>query len=180
MGLQLQKQQRDVNQQNENDHDQQSQFLNKDNSNRASPRDRRKTLTPSKTSDKTLLIGSSILHGINPKGLKHGVHKHSKSGATIQSTKDDITMYDLKNFQRVIIYTGGNDASRKTDIELFEERYCQLVEFIRKQHPACKVDMCTVCPREDVDVTDYNKIIAEIAETYSLKCVDIYTAFTDN
>jgi prefoldin subunit 5 len=138
-----------------------------------------KSPSKSNASGKTLLVGSSILHGINPKGLKVGVHKHSKSGATIQVLKDDVSMYDIKAFQHIIIYSGGNDASRRTDPELFEERYSQLIEHIKKENPDCEISLCTVCPREDTNVEEYNKLIVDIANYYNVKCIDVYRAFLD-
>jgi lysophospholipase L1-like esterase len=86
----------------------------------------------------------------------------------------------LKAFKHAVIYAGGNDSSQNTDIELFEERYCQLIESIHNQNPSCEISLCTVCPRKDTDVTDYNKIITDIAKLYNLQCINVYDAFTDS
>ena len=68
----------------------------------------------------------------NPKGIERGILKHSKSGAKISNVRvvDDIGTYNLKSFDAVVVSVGGNDASSKTEIELFEEKYDQF----RQQH----------------------------------------------
>ena len=64
---------------------------------------------------KTLLIGDSILNRINTRGLEKGVQKHSKSGAKISDIVEDITSYDMKSFQALVVSVRGNDASGKTE-----------------------------------------------------------------
>ena len=56
-----------------------------------------------------------------------GVQKHSKSGANVKDTIDDITLYNMKSFRSVVLYVGGNDSSSGIDIKLFEEKYDELV-----------------------------------------------------
>ncbi len=72
--------------------------------------------------NKTLLVGDSIINGVNEKGLIAGVHKRSVSGATVQTIVIKLSMYDLKSFDTVIIHCGENDAANGTDMELFEEK----------------------------------------------------------
>ncbi len=75
-----------------------------------------------------LLIGDSILKGVNTRGLQQGtgVQKHSTSGATLHTLIDEIVRYDLRTFSHVIIYIGGNDVANKVNMELFEETYDHL------------------------------------------------------
>ena len=64
------------------------------------------------TSSDTLLIGDSVFHEINPKGLKSSVYKHSVSGAEIVTVHSDIKRFDLKRFSSIIVvYVGSNDVS---------------------------------------------------------------------
>ena len=81
------------------------------------------SLTQQPQHTKTLLIGDSILHPINSKGLIRGLHKHSRGGATVSDIINDIALYDLSQFQTIIISVGGNDSANGIDEELFEEKY---------------------------------------------------------
>ena len=51
---------------------------------------------------KTLLIGDSILKGINYRGLKNGVKICARSGALINDLWDEISVYDMKSFGRLL------------------------------------------------------------------------------
>ena len=52
----------------------------------------------------------SLLHGINTKGLVKHVQKHSKGVATVKALSEEIVVYDLTVFNKIIIYVGGNDC----------------------------------------------------------------------
>lgn len=75
---------------------------------------------------KTLIIGDSIIKGINEKGLKHNVLCHGISGATLQTVAEQVQLYDLQNFSTVILSVGGNDLANGRDPEYIEERFDQL------------------------------------------------------
>ena len=113
--------------------------------------------------EKTLLIGSSILHPINTKGLIRGTHKHARSGATISDITNDIGMYDLTAFQNIIISVGGNDSARKTEEELFEEKYDQLISLIKTSSPESTIYICKIAPRGDTDVSSVNTCIERLS-----------------
>ena len=82
---------------------------------------------PAQTAKKSLLIGDSIICGINKEGLKEHVYQHGISGATVKAILDEIKMYDLQQLSHVMIYVGGNNAPNKSDIEAFEHLYGQLL-----------------------------------------------------
>ena len=44
-----------------------------------------------------------------------------------------LKVYDIRNFPHFIIHVGRIDASSRTDVEYFEERYDQVVKYIEKQ-----------------------------------------------
>ena len=81
--------------------------------------------TPSR--GKLLLIGDSILNGINTKGLVKCVQKHAKGGATAKDLLDEISVYDMRNFEACLIYVGGNDCAKGTRVESLAETYDQLL-----------------------------------------------------
>ena len=127
--------------------------------------------------DKTLLIVSSIIHGINPKGLKKGVFKHAKSGAGIQQIAEELQYFDLGQFNKIIVYIGGNDISRGITDENFQIAYTSLVDQIRQKSPYCELLLCELAPRSDVDVTEINMIINDVASKFGVTCLELFGAF---
>lgn len=125
----------------------------------------------------TLLIGDSIVSGINPKGLKSSVHKHGIPGGTIDSVLRDIKVFDLKQFANIIIYIGGNDTANGTDMEYFEEKFDQLLTYIKQKNSSCKVLLVNCCPRQDVDTTTVNYIIYSLSEYHHMDLIDADHAF---
>ena len=72
------------------------------------------------------------------------VQKRSKSGAKVRDIIEDITLYNIKSFSSVVLFIGGNDSSSGTDIELFEEKYVQLVSLIKTSNPDCHLYLCFI------------------------------------
>ena len=124
---------------------------------------------------RTLLIGDSILNPINPKGIERGILKHSKSGAKISNVVDDIGTYNLKSFDAVVVSVGGNDASSKTDIELFEEKYDQFISIVKAENPDCELYLCYISPRGDTDVRNYNECISQLGKYWEKHKVTLIT-----
>ena len=54
---------------------------------------------------------------MNRKGLKCYVECQSIPGATIDVLLEKIKIYDIKNFDNIIIYVSGNDAAQNRDTE---------------------------------------------------------------
>ena len=135
------------------------------------------TFRPKPTTKKILLMGDSLISGINKNGLKEKVYKHGISGATIDTLIEEIEMYDLQNFSHIILNVGGNNASNKTDCEYFEEKYDQLICFIKEKKKDCKIVLVNSCPRGDADVSQINEIISELADQHEIMLVDAYKAF---
>ena len=124
------------------------------------------------TTPKTLIIGDSIINGINPRGLKNYVHCSGISGATVETVHEKMSVYNLKNFTNVIIYVGGNDVSNGSNVEYVEEKYDQLLQYIKDNNGDISITLCTVCPRKDADVTDLNEIVTALSEEYSTQLVE--------
>ena len=121
------------------------------------------TRTETTSRGKLLLIGDSILNGVNTKGLVKGIQKHSKGRATVNDLIEEISVYDVRNFETCIIYIGGNDCANRTDVKTFVNAYDQLISLIKTTNPACKVYLCEIAPRGDVDVTGFNKGIDRLS-----------------
>ena len=137
-----------------------------------------KPSVPAQTAKKSLLIGDSIICGINKEGLKEHVYQHGISGAKVKTILNEIKMYDLQQFSNVVIYVGGNNASNKTDIETFEDLYGQLLEHI-KEKSECRIILVNSCPRGDTDTSTVNSVIRRLSEYHNTELVDSYKAFYD-
>lgn len=129
---------------------------------------------------KTLLIGDSLLSGVNVKGLKSYVHCQPIPGATINKVKEKISMYDLNQFKDIIIYCGGNDSAESENSDNFKTAYEQLLQDIKNKNPDCKLYLCNSCPRGDTDTRGYNIVIKTLAESLGHGFVNAYDAFYDS
>ena len=125
----------------------------------------------------TLLIGDSILSGVNRKGLKRSVECQPIPGATLEKLLEKIKIYDLKNFENIIIYVAGNDASQKKDIEYIEEKYEQLINYIKSKNPTVTIYLCGVCPRGDTSVIELNEVIKRLNEVHKTVFIDTFKNF---
>lgn len=133
---------------------------------------------PTSSTKKILLIGDSIITGVNKQGLKDNVYRHGISGATVKTLLNEIEVYDLKQFSHAVIYIGGNNASNGTDIKHFEEMYRKLLTHIKLKSD-CKMVLVNSCPRGDTDTSAVNNVIRRLSEHYEAEFVDAYKAFYD-
>ena len=83
---------------------------------------------------KTLLIGDSLLSGVNGKGLKSYGHCQPIPGARINKVKEKISMYDLSQFKHIIIYCGGYDSAESENSDSFRKAYEFLLQYIRSKN----------------------------------------------
>ena len=135
--------------------------------------------TSNEHSNRTLLIGDSLLSGVNKKGLKDDVHCQPLPGATIEIIKDKISMFDISKFKNVVIYVGGNDAANSDNTETFIKRYKDVITSIKKKNKDCRIYLCSSCPRGDAEVHKFNGEIEKLATENSVRFIDIYPAFYD-
>ena len=126
-----------------------------------------------------LLLGDSIIKGVNTKGLANGVHKHSISGGNIQQLIDEINLYDLKVFSTIIIYIGGNNVARGDNPSITEEKYDELISLIKCSNRSCKIILCSIAPRTDADVSNFNQAVAKLAMHWRCQNVDYVSSTHD-
>ena len=62
----------------------------------------------------------------------------------------------LRDFSDVILYVGGNDVSGRKPLETLRQELHDVVLYLLDQH--CRVHLCTVCSRTDVDVRPLNEL----------------------
>ena len=102
----------------------------------------------------TLLVGSSILKGVQTKDLNSDTAVRSFSGATTVSLKEKLQEYDIQKCKTVILHVGGNDADDEDSLETFCDNYIELLESL-----ACDDRLLIVSgllPRKSVDLEPYN------------------------
>ena len=140
------------------------------------------TKSNAQTSGNRILIsGDSILSGINQKGHSRNVMSQSFPGATVETILNKIVMYNLSQFESVVIYVGGNDTARSTDpdMEYFEEKYEQLIKYIQNQNQSCVIYLCNICPRDDVELNRTNDVIKGLSSVHGAVYIDTNNGFFD-
>ena len=148
--------------------------------NKASDKPIKPVISHRPTPSKTLLIGDSILSGINKKGLNKNVECHPISGATVDILIDKIRIYDLKCFENIVIYVAGNDCANvdsDMDYATIEEKYDQLLNYISEKSPESNIYLCSLCPRVDTLVKDINEIIKRLCQDHQGTFIDVHKAF---
>ena len=125
----------------------------------------------------TLLIGSSMIKGVNIKGLKKGTLTHAKEGAGIESITEEIKLFDLRKFTNIIIYIGGNDAADGMNTDNFESKYNKLLQNVQLKNPNCEILLCELCPRYDVDVREFNNVIYQVALDTGAIMIQLFSTF---
>lgn len=135
--------------------------------NQKSPIYNQNTASSSYQQKRILIIGSSILKGINYRGLRKGVKIWSRPGARVPDLLEELSIYDLKSFEKIIICIGGNDCASKVHVQAFQDKYNELISFIKNANESCTVYLGKILPRGDVDVTEFNRSIQRVAENWA-------------
>ena len=91
----------------------------------------------------------------------------------IKDIWDEISVYDLTYFKNVVLCVGGNDSSSRTEASSFEDKYDELLGFIKAANDACNIYVCKVVPRGDVDVTGINSSIERVVNHRRMQQVKI-------
>ena len=107
--------------------------------NQKSPIYNQNTASSSYQQKRILFIGSSILKGINYRGLRKGVKICSRPGARVPDLLEELSIYDLKSFEKIIICIGGNDCASKVHVQAFQDKYNELISFIKNANESCTV-----------------------------------------
>ena len=139
----------------------------------------RSSLQDKKNQKDIRLIGDSLFSSINPKGLKQGVFQQGIPGAKVDDMLHQVKVFNINQFSHVIIFVGGNDASSGSDTEYFEERYEQVIQYLKQVYGLCKIYLCSVCPRSDTDISDVNEAIHRICQHNGIHMIDLNEAFFD-
>ena len=128
---------------------------------------------PQKT--KTLIVGNSIIKGIQPRGLSRNVDQYTCPGAIITGIGNKIHQLDMSLYSNVILYVGGNDVNCGKRLEASRVELLKLIRYI--QHLQSNVHVCTVSPRVDADVRYYNNMVREVCAETGAAVIDTYSSF---
>jgi hypothetical protein len=125
--------------------------------------------------EKTLIIGDSVIKGIQQKGLNDKIDIKKCSGAKIKDISNSLDNLDMGPYSNVIIHVGGNDVSGG---KRHETSYQELLEItVKLQEQQRRVFLCTVCPRQDVDISQLNRNIRRICQETGAYLIEAYQAF---
>ena len=61
--------------------------------------------------------------------------------------------------------------------EYFEERLDQLIKYIKGENAECNIFICSMCPRDDKNVSTINDIILRQCDTHNVTHIDAYRGF---
>jgi len=125
--------------------------------------------------NKTLIIGDSIIKGIQPRGLNTNVDCRTCPGAIITDLGKRIEQLDMRVYSKVAVYVGGNDVSSGLRLGDSRAELLRLTRHIQRQQ--CEVYVCTISPRQDADVRGYNSMVKEICEETGANVIETNPSF---
>ncbi|WAR11460.1 ADA17-like protein [Mya arenaria] len=116
-----------------------------------------------------------VSSGIQPPGLSTNVELVKISGAKIRDVAQRLNEIDTRHYNDVIIHVGGNDVS---DGKQPDASYREILNVTQKlQEQRCKVHLCTVFPRRDADVSEFNSRVRQVSRETGADLIDCYQAF---
>lgn len=124
---------------------------------------------------RTLIIGDSILKGIDKRGLNRVVDVKCLRGGTVNDVAKTIRELNMDVYRQVVLYVGGNDVADGEDVLTI---YRKMKSLIRNMPRDCEIYICSLCPRADVDVTAVNDTLHQLSEDMNIKVIEVYSAFT--
>ena len=129
---------------------------------------RKETITQPK---RTLLVGSSIIKDVSPRGLKD-TDVGSHSGARINNIRHHIANMDLTTYKRILFQVGGNDYSSRRSLSEIQEDYCALIqETPEKMKCEAEIFVSGLPPRSDVHVQPVNILLRDICTVRNIDIV---------
>ena len=135
-----------------------------------------KDVSPQQGRLNKLIIGSSMVKGIEPRGLQPDIRINVNRGADSMRITKKLHYMDLSNLSDVIIYAGGNDGPNRTPPRKTEAHLEVAIETALEQ--GCKIWLCLIAPRVDSNVVPLNNMLKKLASFYQIKIIDLYSEVT--
>ncbi|CAC5395511.1 unnamed protein product [Mytilus coruscus] len=134
----------------------------------------------SKSSDKNLIIGSSILKGIRTSGLSK-TDIRTFRGANIDRITSEIMKMNLRIYKNIILQVGGNDISAGKSLKEVEEDYESLIWVARScSNKGCNIIVSGLPPRNDVNVYRANIVLEKLCQQFGLVFIRQYMMYTSD
>ena len=131
-----------------------------------------------RNSGKTLIVGSSIVKRIQPRGLTRSVSVSVNRGAQLPRIRQKLKRANPANFENIIIQAGGNDAANKRKtLAAIENDLVHIITDIKAVSRETKVYIAAVTCRRDTDVSKVNSIIYRVCEAHDatvIPCDEIF------
>ncbi|KAH3871117.1 hypothetical protein DPMN_034311 [Dreissena polymorpha] len=125
----------------------------------------------------TLIIGDSILKGVNKSGLKTDVDVLTCPGKKLHEIQSNMSREIATKYNNIVVYAGGNDAASGSARSMLYNDVKSLILDIRRKSESCAVYLCTVCPRIDTDVLPLSEILKRTGEDMNARIIDCHQAF---
>ncbi|CAC5395224.1 unnamed protein product [Mytilus coruscus] len=106
---------------------------------------------PDDRKDKTLIIGSSIIKGIDASKIGKDVDIQTNRGATVPILTEKIRKSNIQHYTNIILVVCGNDASSRIQPEAFRENYEFMIKTVRSINPSIDIAVSEICPRRNVN-----------------------------
>ncbi|KAK6166963.1 hypothetical protein SNE40_022159 [Patella caerulea] len=126
----------------------------------------------------TLIIGSSILQRITPRGLKENVTVKCIKGGIIPTIYKQLSYYHLPDFKDIIILVGGNDMSQGRNLHRIEQDIIKVIDYIKGASPSTNILLSRVLPRCDVDVAPINAIYEKVCKNSRISFIKYRQIFS--
>ena len=129
------------------------------------------------TQKSTLIIGSSITQRIRRRGLKKNTMVRTMRGAGVADIRSEIALMNLSGVSEIILQVGGNDVSRKRDLEVIAEDFAEIIADVTYRSPCTEVLISEVTPRkskkgENIDMSGINRVIKNVCEMYGATLIE--------
>ncbi|VDI54060.1 Hypothetical predicted protein [Mytilus galloprovincialis] len=129
------------------------------------------------SSDKNLIIGSSILKGIRPSGLSK-TDIRTFRGANIDRITSEIMKMNLRTYKNIILQVGGNDISAGHSLKELEEDFESLIWAARSCcNKDCNIIVSGLPPRYDVNVYSANLVLEKLCQQFGLVFIRQYEMY---
>ncbi|KAK3095688.1 hypothetical protein FSP39_017619 [Pinctada imbricata] len=129
--------------------------------------------------DATLIIGSSLLQRINPRGLQSSVQVRTRRGAWVSRIRKELGDRRVEHYGNIIIQAGGNDVDSGREIEAIENDFVEIIKDIHARSPKTEIYIAEVLPRRRCDVSEINAILQHVCKTYGAKLVETTKAIKE-
>ncbi|VDI26912.1 Hypothetical predicted protein [Mytilus galloprovincialis] len=126
---------------------------------------------------KTLIIGCSIIKGIDANKVGKDVSIRTNRGATVPTLTEKIKKSNIKHYKSIILVVGGNDASSRIHPEAFKEKYDDMIKTVKSINPDIDIAVSEICPRRNVDTEIYNAILHSVSTEHNVNIIKQTDAF---